>query len=547
VASQGCAWRNAGKIAEVAISAPAIAPESAPEAVPEAAKVPDERDAAAALLQARVRGKRARAKMVAEHKAASLVQAGVRGRLARDRVRNQFGLDTIAEIPEAIAEEDEESGWGDEEETKEEVVGPREGTKTRRRRVALDAVPHASTSSLPMPPSFRDSSASSRDSSSSRDDSDEEDRPSRYAPALAMTLEEESERESTTVDSRLPPPAALGSASTKSSHMLVLDQSAEEGRRLRAAAKIQACIRGRKARKELMKAMSEEEKVLRQQVMSGIAGLPDASIKRVQGMLDWALSAAPALNMSVRAQQLQLRKRAEAAGKKPKRPPDLSSRAHAWVNRQVNLGLLSGNGATAARLLVLAVRQVKRDGFALPSPSKRAKRQPVAGGGALRAAGLEQTANQAMAGFNQVTGGAFRHMFGGASTSGPQALSQADALALCEKLLNELYTVGMLHETNEWLQQELSWRGPASSAPAARSPSAKSGQSKATTTSGKSGQSKAPSPASKAPAPSTAASAATKRGAPSQKAPSGSTRSPGGGSQIPASATDPSEDPSLRV
>ena len=45
--------------------------------------------------------------------------------------------------------------------------------------------------------------------------------------------------------------------------------------------------------------------------------------------------------------------------------------AHDWVERQVTLGLLSGRGATQARLLVLAVRQVLRDGFELPTPSRR--------------------------------------------------------------------------------------------------------------------------------------------------------------------------------
>lgn len=149
------------------------------------------------------------------------------------------------------------------------------------------------------------------------------------------------------------------------------------------------------------------------------------------------------------------------------RPPNLARLAHAWVERQVNLGLLSGNGAKSARQLVLAVRQVKMEGLPLPSLSKR-RRQMRAEGGSAAAAGLafiENAANRA-----------FYSIFGSTTVRNPRlraqspmrGVSPADVLELCEKLLLALLEVGELHETNKWLQSQLAWHGLTHSATASQ-------------------------------------------------------------------------------
>ena len=264
-----------------------------------------------------------------------------------------------------------------------------------------------------------------------------------------------------------------------------------------AAANIQAALRGRQERRRLSVQRETDQATLRQQVIDGCVSLDDAAVERVQGMLDWALSAAPALAISVRAQRQTLRKRAEAAsGMKGKqllagsavaiktRPNDLARRAHAWVERQITAGFLSGRGALAARQLLLAIRQVKDvHEIELPSPSKRSNmrrrtlQQPAQEAGvAASAARRGNAAAQFLRSeLENAAGKMVRNVFGAAAANsaglkpaGSRTLLPAETLMLCRKLLDALLDVGMLHETNEWLQEQLAWRGPrAATAPAA--------------------------------------------------------------------------------
>jgi hypothetical protein len=128
---------------------------------------------------------------------------------------------------------------------------------------------------------------------------------------------------------------------------------------------------------------------------------------------------------------------------------------------------------------------VKMDGFHLPSPSRRRRQQRAAqftGGGAVATGrafigDVEGAANRAL-----------HNLFGTSSKGSPslrppalRAISQADTLELCEKVLAALLDVAMLHEVNEWLQQQLSWRTTAAKASSPAS-SARVGESSPATT-----------------------------------------------------------------
>ena len=249
-----------------------------------------------------------------------------------------------------------------------------------------------------------------------------------------------------------------------------------------AAIKIQAATRGSVARKKVTAVRTEAEEELRQQVLRGVATLPEESIRCVRKLIEWAESAAPALALSVRAQRQHLRRHGErrsmghaeggkglvsrAAKAIADRPPDLKERAHAWVERQVTLGLLAGKGSKQARELLLAVRQVKLDGLDLPSPRTRGRaRQEAAIGSPAHGSPNAELHKHARAAFNEMEKvglAAIRNVFGASGAiprSAHASLSQEDTLALCTRVLNALLDVGMLHETNEWLTEQLAWRG----------------------------------------------------------------------------------------
>ena len=95
--------------------------------------------------------------------------------------------------------------------------------------------------------------------------------------------------------------------------------------------------------------------------------------------------------------------------------------------------------------MLLALRQRQRERLELPS---------------LRARGLaRQEAAQAPAasGSHRAESGAS----GGSGRSAHSKLSPEDTLALCTRVLNALLDVGTLHENNEWLTEQLAWRGAA--------------------------------------------------------------------------------------
>ena len=426
------------------------AEEIAPAIAPAGSNIGD-RHAAAVILQARLRGRKARAELARQHKAAVAVQANFRGHFARK-----------AQVVEEEEAQLSPSGV------------QRDGTRTRRRRVALDAVPHASSSRLPAPPEFAEDDATSPAAGL-------EGVPHACGaglpgmPSFRVSGRETSERDSGRDSGRsshagLPPMleetgSALEAAMSEVSTRRRNAQTDEE----KAILTIQARIRGRRARASVHQVRTKEEEKLRQTVLKGVATLPNESLKLISGLTDWANSAAPALALSVRTQRQQLVKRQNAemaqqglsvvagsAAVIQTRPPDLSKRAHAWVERQVTLGLLSSRGGKEARQLVLAVRQVKIDGLSLPTPSKRRRRQHA-----------ERVAAEG-GGFQGVADRAYRGIFGAMSPKEAGAgFGDQDTLALCVKLLDALLEVGMLHETNEWLQEQLAWKGPKRSRDAA--------------------------------------------------------------------------------
>jgi hypothetical protein len=309
-------------------------------AQPAATQTPVAELVAATTLQAHARGRAVRASIASQHRAAAQEQAVVQVDALGASVTEASHGDVVAldavphanpiGLPPLPSFSRSSSSLTD-------VVTPpleRETSSHRRGRAALDAVPHARGVALPKMPSFSSESSLRADDERElpaalhTDASPRE--PLRTPTPSALTSPRQLERLSEGNEAESWRASEAGVAGTVPASANVAPMTPG-----RAAARLQARMRGSIARRQIKVARTAEETRLRQQVMEGAATLPDGSIRMLQGLL----SAAPALAISVRAERQQLRKLAEQTQKAGKKVRALVARTTVLpaVSRRVQL------------------------------------------------------------------------------------------------------------------------------------------------------------------------------------------------------------------